>query len=78
MGKEEIEFVAAGVFFGIALDDRLRRSLHIVAALHHSWTSETSGLRGLFLITCRKNFLRGPFRREAVGGRRRLAPPLFV
>ncbi|GBP07304.1 hypothetical protein EVAR_92167_1 [Eumeta japonica] len=41
-----------------------------IAALHHSWTSATSGLRGLFLITCR---------REAVGGRRRrrrLAPPL--
>ncbi|GBP29791.1 hypothetical protein EVAR_94631_1 [Eumeta japonica] len=27
-----------------------------VAALHHSWTSATSGLRGLFLITCRQNF----------------------
>ncbi|GBP80361.1 hypothetical protein EVAR_54749_1 [Eumeta japonica] len=26
-----------------------------VAALHHSWTSATSGLRGLFLITCRQN-----------------------
>ncbi|GBP31865.1 hypothetical protein EVAR_16640_1 [Eumeta japonica] len=33
----------------------------IVAALHHSWTSATSGLRGLFLITCRQNFLRGLF-----------------
>ncbi|GBP28250.1 hypothetical protein EVAR_19099_1 [Eumeta japonica] len=32
-----------------------------VAALHHSWTSATSGLRGLFLITCRQNFLRGLF-----------------
>ncbi|GBP71495.1 hypothetical protein EVAR_103381_1 [Eumeta japonica] len=27
-----------------------------LAALHHSWTSATSGLRGLFLITCRQNF----------------------
>ncbi|GBP07396.1 hypothetical protein EVAR_70228_1 [Eumeta japonica] len=27
-----------------------------VAALHHSWTSATSGLRGLFLITCRQTF----------------------
>ncbi|GBP56508.1 hypothetical protein EVAR_42701_1 [Eumeta japonica] len=27
-----------------------------VAALHHSWTSATSGLRGPFLITCRQNF----------------------
>ncbi|GBP14587.1 hypothetical protein EVAR_93460_1 [Eumeta japonica] len=35
--------------------------LKIVAALHHSWTSATSGLRGLFLITCRQNFLRGLF-----------------
>ncbi|GBP13213.1 hypothetical protein EVAR_93164_1 [Eumeta japonica] len=33
----------------------------IMAALHHSWTSATSGLRGLFLITCRQNFLRGLF-----------------
>ncbi|GBP20114.1 hypothetical protein EVAR_5543_1 [Eumeta japonica] len=32
-----------------------------VAALHHSWTSATSGLRGLFLITCRQTFLRGLF-----------------
>ncbi|GBP92922.1 Retinol dehydrogenase 12 [Eumeta japonica] len=30
--------------------------LESVAALHHSWTSATSGLRGLFLITCRQNF----------------------
>ncbi|GBP15314.1 Intraflagellar transport protein 172 homolog [Eumeta japonica] len=35
--------------------------LESVAALHHSWTSATSGLRGLFLITCRQNFLRGLF-----------------
>ncbi|GBP95042.1 hypothetical protein EVAR_64274_1 [Eumeta japonica] len=33
-----------------------RRSVVTVAALHHSWTSATSGLRGLFLITCRQNF----------------------
>ncbi|GBO99729.1 hypothetical protein EVAR_815_1 [Eumeta japonica] len=32
-----------------------------MAALHHSWTSATSGLRGLFLITYRQNFLRGLF-----------------
>ncbi|GBP95723.1 hypothetical protein EVAR_70151_1 [Eumeta japonica] len=32
-----------------------------VAALHHSWTSATSGLRGLFLITCRQTFLQGLF-----------------
>ncbi|GBP41565.1 hypothetical protein EVAR_20373_1 [Eumeta japonica] len=31
-------------------------ALRSVAALHHSWTSATSGLRGLFLITCRQNF----------------------
>ncbi|GBP79888.1 hypothetical protein EVAR_103470_1 [Eumeta japonica] len=35
--------------------------LFTVTALHHSWTSATSGLRGLFLITCRQNFLRGLF-----------------
>ncbi|GBP02166.1 hypothetical protein EVAR_64393_1 [Eumeta japonica] len=31
-------------------------SRRAVAALHHSWTSATSGLRSLFLITCRQNF----------------------
>ncbi|GBP14566.1 hypothetical protein EVAR_93445_1 [Eumeta japonica] len=31
------------------------QSFRSVAALHHSWTSATSGLRGLFLITCRQN-----------------------
>ncbi|GBP29256.1 Ras-related GTP-binding protein D [Eumeta japonica] len=31
-------------------------ALQPVAALHHSWTSATSDLRGLFLITCRQNF----------------------
>ncbi|GBP20542.1 hypothetical protein EVAR_78921_1 [Eumeta japonica] len=40
-----------------------------VAALHHSWTSATSGLRGLFLITCRQNF----FVCEAPSGARPLA-----
>ncbi|GBP70104.1 Proton-coupled amino acid transporter-like protein CG1139 [Eumeta japonica] len=35
--------------------------IEAVVALLHSWTSATSGLRGLFLITCRQNFLRGLF-----------------
>ncbi|GBP76073.1 hypothetical protein EVAR_46941_1 [Eumeta japonica] len=34
----------------------IMKQLLAVAALHHSWTSATSGLRGLFLITCRQNF----------------------
>ncbi|GBP07709.1 hypothetical protein EVAR_2816_1 [Eumeta japonica] len=40
---------------------RFDGAVYYVAALHHSWTSATSGLRGLFLITCRQNFLRGLF-----------------
>ncbi|GBP84547.1 hypothetical protein EVAR_65223_1 [Eumeta japonica] len=48
-----------------------KTSMKPVAALHHSWTSATSGLRGLFLITCRQNF----FVCEAPSGARPSAVP---
>ncbi|GBP26192.1 hypothetical protein EVAR_74954_1 [Eumeta japonica] len=75
-GKESV----STIFHNTKLYDLLMRES--VAALHHSWTSATSGLRGLFLITCRQNF----FVCEAPSGarpsavakrRRRLAPPLI-
>ncbi|GBP22703.1 hypothetical protein EVAR_13984_1 [Eumeta japonica] len=53
----ELGAEGAVIYFSSSVVNLLENgSVSSVVALHHSWTSATSGLRGLFLITCRQNF----------------------